>query len=82
MNFQDILNSVTAGVSDYSVSKKLGISRQAISGWRNEGKIPNDETLDKIAELGGFPKHKVYLAAYAEKIHNPEVATVFRTLAA
>jgi transcriptional regulator with XRE-family HTH domain len=82
MNFIDVLNSVTADGSDYAAAKKLGITRQMFSKYRNGLKTPSDETLDKMAELSGLDPIKVYCAAYAEKIPNPVVAEQFRHLAA
>ncbi|MBU2871982.1 helix-turn-helix domain-containing protein [Colwellia sp. E2M01] len=82
MNFQDVLNAVTAGDSDYLTAKKLGITRGTFSKYRCGNKTPSDETLDKMVELSGLPAEKVYLAAYAEKLHNPVVAEAFRHLAA
>jgi hypothetical protein len=82
MNFQDVLNAVKADGSDYAASKKLGITRQMFSQYRNRGSIPNDDLLDKMVELSGLPVEKVYLAAYAEKLHNPKAAEAFRHLAA
>jgi transcriptional regulator with XRE-family HTH domain len=82
MNFQDVLNSVTTGCSDNKTSQKLGITRQMFSAYRNGRKLPSDEVLDKMVELSGLPVEKVYLAAYAEKLHNAKAAEAFRHLAA
>ena len=81
MNFQDALNAVTAGLSDYAMAKKLGISRQMFSHFRNGRRLPSDEMLDKMAEISGIPVEQLYLATYAEKLHNPRVADAFRRLA-
>jgi|GEM_PF-1628871 len=78
MNFLDVLDTATADLSDNKLSKKLGISRTTVSGWRNCGTIPQDETLEKLAEIAGLPVEKVFYAAYAEKIHNPMVAQLLR----
>jgi hypothetical protein len=82
MNFQDVLNAVKSDGSDNAASKKLGITRQMFSGYRNGHYIPSDDVLDKMIELSGLPVEKVYLAAYAEKVHNPKAAEAFRHLAA
>jgi len=82
MTFQDVLNAVANGDSDNMTSKKLGITRQAFSAYRNNRRIPEDDILDKMVELSGLDAMKVYYAAYAEKIHNPVVAEQFRHLAA
>ncbi len=78
MNLQDLLNTVCGEVSDIKTSKKLGISRQMFSHYRNGRKNPSDEVLDKIIELTGLNPVDVYMAAYAEKISNPIVAEAFR----
>jgi len=68
MNFIDVLNAATTELSDNKLSKKLGVSRTSVSGWRNYGHVPHDAVLDKLAELSGLPIEKVYFAAYADKI--------------
>ncbi|MBL0709811.1 MAG: helix-turn-helix transcriptional regulator [Colwellia sp.] len=78
MNFLDVLNTATTELSDNKLSQKLGVRRQTVSTWRNNGSIPEDDTLDKIAELTGIPVGKVYFIAYAEKTHNPVVAKLLR----
>ncbi|PCI57423.1 MAG: hypothetical protein COB45_04265 [Gammaproteobacteria bacterium] len=78
MNFLDVLNTATAELSDNKLSKKLGIGRTTVSSWRNRGSIPEDDILDKLADLTGIPVEKVYFAAYADKIHNPIVAQLMR----
>lgn len=82
MNFLDVLNAATTELSDNKLSKKLGVKRTAVSNWRCRGTIPNDETLEKLAELSGLPVEKVFYAAYADKIHNPMVAQLLRQSAA
>lgn len=82
MNFQDVLNSITTGSSDNKTSRKLGITRQMFSAYRNGRRLPSDEVLDKMAELTDYSLEQIYLAAYAEKLHNPRVAKAFRHLAA
>ena len=82
MNFQDVLNKVCNGVSDNKTSQKLGVSRVMFSQYRNGHAMPTNETLEKMIEMSGLPPYQVYLAAYAEKIENPQVAEAFRHLAA
>ena len=64
-------NAATTVLSDYALAKKLNISRNTVSAWRNRGCIPNDDILDQLAELSGLPVEKVYFAAYAEKFITP-----------
>jgi len=82
MNFQNVVDQATNGLSDNKLSKILGVARQGIPAWRKHGSIPNDNVLDQLAELSGLPVEKVYYAAYAEKVHNPIVAEQLRHLAA
>ena len=81
MNFIDVLNAATTELSDNKLSKKLGISRSTVSGWRNCGAVPHDDILDQLAEISGLPVVTVYFAAYADKVHNPKAAEAFRALA-
>ena len=78
MHFINVLDAATAQLSDYALAKKLAISTNTVSSWRNRGSIPNDEILEKLAELSGIPLEKVIYAAYADKIHNPMVAALLR----
>lgn len=78
MNFIDVLNSATTGISDYRLAKNLSISTNTVSAWRNRGTIPSDDILEKLAEMSDIPVEKVYFAAYAEKIHNPIVSKLLR----
>ena len=81
MNFIEVLDAVSAGGSDNQASQKLGITRAMYSHYRTGRKTPSDEILDKMAKISKITPAKVYLAAYAEKIHNPTVAEEFRQLA-
>ena len=78
MNLQDVLDKVCNGMSDNKTSQKLGISRITFSKYRNGRSIPSDDILDKFIEATDLDPVQVYMAAYAEKIHNPIVAEAFR----
>lgn len=82
MNLQDVLNKVCDGMSDNKTSQKLGISRVSFSNYRNGHKTPSDEILEKFIAASGLDPVEVYLAAYAERVHNPKVAEAFRNFAA
>jgi len=82
MTLQDVLNKVCNGDSDIQTAKKLGINRVSFSNYRNGHKTPSDEILERMIELSGLKPLDVYLAAYAEKVANPQVAEQFRHLAA
>ncbi len=78
MNFLDVLDTATADLSDNKLSKKLGVKRQTVSTWRNRGSIPEDDILDKLAEITGIPAEKVYFASYADKVHSPMFSALLR----
>lgn len=78
MTLQDVLNKVCNGMSDNKTSQKLGITRITFSKYRNGHSIPSDVVLDKMIESSGLDPVQVYMAAYAEKVHNPIVAEAFR----
>ena len=78
MTLQDVLNKVCDGMSDNKTSKKLGISRTTFSSYRTGHSNPSDEVLDRMIEISGLDPVIVYMAAYAEKVHNPVVAEAFR----
>ena len=82
MNLQDVLDKVCGDLSDNKTSQKLGISRITFSKYRNGHSTPSDDILEKFIEVSGLNPVEVYLAAYAEKIHNPKVAEAFRHLSA
>ena len=78
MTLQDVLDKVCDGMSDNKTSQKLGISRTTFSAYRTGYSKPSDEVLNKMIEVSGLDPVQVYMAAYAEKIHNPIVAAAFR----
>lgn len=80
MHFSEVLNAATAHLSGYAVAKKLGISSQAFYQFRSGKKIPSDRLLDELAIIAGLNPVDVYLAAYAEKLGNADIADKFRSL--
>lgn len=78
MTLQDVLDKVCDGISDNKTSQRLGISRVIFSRYRNGHTIPSDDMLNRFIEETGLDPVQVYMAAYAEKIHNPLVAQAFR----
>jgi len=82
MTFQEVLNTAIADGSAYAAAKKMGIPPTSFYRWQNKTRTPSDEQLNKIIDFTGLDAAKVYLAAYAEKIHNAKAAEAFRHLAA
>jgi len=82
MNFQDIISAVTADCSGYAAAKKLGITPTTFYKYKNGHKIPSDKVLDLMVDMTPYTAAQIYLAAYAERLGNPEAAKAFRHLAA
>lgn len=68
------------GGSGYAVAKKLKITPSTFYKYENGTKLPSNETLDKMIEVFNLDPMQTYLAAYAERIDNPEIAEQFRSL--
>jgi transcriptional regulator with XRE-family HTH domain len=82
MNLQDMLDKACGDLSDNKTSQKLGITRSTFSSYRTGRKLPSDEVLEKMIEIGGINPVEAYLAVYAERVQNPIVAAAFRHMQA
>lgn len=82
MRFSEVINSLTVEHSGYAIAKKLGVTPSTFYRWRDGKKIPSDEILEKMAVMANLNKVDVFLAAYAERVDDPEVREHFRKLAA
>lgn len=80
MYLSDVLNAATAQLSGYAVAKKLGISSQAFYQFKNGKRIPSEKILDQLAIITGLNPVDIYLAAYAEKLGNTDIADKLRNL--
>tara|TARA_R110000772_G_scaffold264003_2_gene384133 strand:- start:184 stop:441 length:258 start_codon:yes stop_codon:yes gene_type:complete len=78
MTLQDLLNKVCDGGSDGHGSRRIGITSGMFSAYRNKRKIPSDEVVEKMISVTGLNPVEVYMAVYAERIHNPAVVKAFR----
>lgn len=63
--------------SDYRIAKQLEVSQQTISGYRNRGRVMNDETAEKAADLLGLPREFILANIHAERALN---SPAFQTL--
>ena len=52
------LEKVLAQVSQTELADKLGISVQAITDWKNRGRIPAERVL-AVEEISGVPRHEM-----------------------
>jgi len=85
MNFEDILNraiEASGASSDSDLSRKLGVSRQAVSNWRGGKKFPDTVTCATLAGLTGIPLAQVLGVVGEARAISREEKAVWRKLAA
>lgn len=63
--------------SDYAVAKILGISRSAISNYRNNDKNFDDEVARRVAALLGISPEIVVLDMHAERAQTEEMRALW-----
>ena len=79
----DYLNAVkakTGAVSDYALAKELGISRQAISKYRNLGESFSDKTAIKVAQILEIELSEVLISAQIESTKNDTVRSAYKSI--
>ncbi|MFG6108703.1 DUF3693 domain-containing protein [Stenotrophomonas nematodicola] len=85
MNFEEILNraiEASGASSDSDLSRKLGVSRQAVSNWRGGKKFPDTVTYATIAGITGIPLAQVLGVVGESRAISREEKAVWRRLAA
>lgn len=85
MNVQDLLDHAKskAGIpSDYALSQRLGVTKQAVSKWRLSQSAPDPVTCEKLAVLSGFPLHQVIGVVGEARAISTAEKRVWRKLAA
>ncbi|WP_203323050.1 DUF3693 domain-containing protein [Pseudoxanthomonas beigongshangi] len=85
MNFEDILDrakQASGATSDSDLSRKLGVSRQAVSNWRHGTKYPDTVTCATIAGITGIPLAQVIGIVGEARAISREEKAVWRKLAA
>lgn len=85
MNFSEILDAAkhaSGATSDSDLSRKLGVSRQAVSNWRTGVKLPDTVTCATIAGITGIPLAKVLGIVGEARAISREEKAVWRKLAA
>jgi DNA-binding XRE family transcriptional regulator len=66
--------------SDYAVAKVLGVTRESVSGWRNNKSPFGIETAMKIGEILGIDGHAIYADGQIERAKNPQVVDFWKTI--
>jgi len=85
MNFEQILAlaiEASGAASDSDLSRKLGVSRQAVSNWRGGKKFPDTVTCATIAGITGIPLAQVLGVVGEARAISREEKAVWRKLAA
>lgn len=88
MVYDDLLNAAIAQASSRGsirqAALKLGITDVSMGQfvrWRETGKFPSDETLEKIICLAGEDKIKSHFATMAVKVKDPDLSAAYTALA-
>jgi len=71
----DRVKTTRGFASDYGVAKALGLSRQAVSGYRAKASTLDEDAAIKVAGALGERPEAVLLDQYAERTKSPEVRT-------
>lgn len=85
VNFEEILErakEASGATSDSDLSRKLGVSRQAVSNWRTGNKYPDTVTCATIAGITGIPLAQVLGVVGEARAISREEKAVWRKLAA
>lgn len=85
MNVQDLLDAAKAeaGIaSDYALSVRLKVTKQAVSKWRLGQAAPDPVTCEKLAVFSGIPLNKVLGIVGEARAISEQEKRVWRKLAA
>jgi transcriptional regulator with XRE-family HTH domain len=81
VEFLDAVSAKLGGASDYAIAKELGVTRSAVSRYRNGHGGFDDETAMKVARVLDIDPGAVVTAAHAERSKSPELRRVWASLA-
>ncbi|AOS79234.1 hypothetical protein Q5W_09785 [Hydrogenophaga sp. PBC] len=76
----DRLKEAKGWTSDYRVAKELGLSRSAVSTYRNRPSTMDEDTAMRVAEILGTPPEAVLLDQAMERTKNDEARTALAGL--
>lgn len=72
VDFLDELKARNGGASDYAIAKILGVTRSAVSNYRNGKSHFDDLTAARVAKLLEIDPALVVMAVHAERAKKPE----------
>jgi transcriptional regulator with XRE-family HTH domain len=84
VNLQDLLNAAKDHANlttDKDLAHALGVTKQAVSNWRQGAKTPDAVACEKLANLSGFPLPKVLGIAGEQRAISTAEKKVWRKLA-
>ncbi|SOZ07275.1 conserved hypothetical protein [Cupriavidus taiwanensis] len=81
LEFLEAVRAKLGGASDYAIAKELGISRSAVSKYRNGMGGFDDETAVKVARILDVDPAAVATAAHAERAKSPELRQMWASVA-
>ncbi|NOV27668.1 helix-turn-helix domain-containing protein [Cupriavidus necator] len=81
LEFLEAVRARLGGASDYAIAKELGVTRAAVSRYRNGLSGFDDDTAIRVARILDIDPACVLLAAHAERTKTPEARNVFAALA-
>lgn len=67
--------------SDYQLAKVIGISHQAISGYRMGLALPKDKVIAQLCALSGDDPHLIVAQIQAERASSPEAKNLWLSMA-
>lgn len=76
----EAIKAKTGATSDYKLAQALGVSRQAISKFRNYGDIFSDETCFKVASILEIDPILVFASVHAQKSKNEIVKANWKVI--
>lgn len=85
MTVNELIEKAKAGGgfgSDYALANALGVSRSAVSEWRQGKRHPDAVNCEKLAVFSGFPLHRVLGIVGEARAISAAEKKVWRKLAA
>lgn len=76
----DALKQHQGGVSDYAIAKTLGVTRGAVSIWRNGKGYFDDSTAIRVAELLKIDPAIIIASVHAERSKSEKEKAVWREI--
>jgi len=80
IDFLDAIKARFGGLSDYAAAKKIGVTRSAVSCYRNKKSSFDVLTAVRVAELLEIDPAIVVTSAHAERARTPEERATWESI--